>query len=245
MDIDIKSFIARGIEILGKNNLLQESGALLYSSYDTLKSNAIKEGKIYLLGTNPGGNPEKDNMPTIEDHLRDIPKKKNEYNEYKCGEWIKEEPGKHKIQIRVQSLMESLNLDITKICASNLIFKRTSNLNKMSLPEFRKLADACWEVHRLILDLIQPKVIIAFGNGKKSPYEYLMKFRNPSDNPYIMKKSGHVNYWCKVYRANIENQEITVIGFPHFTYYNIESIKNEDRNNVINWAKKWINAAIS
>jgi hypothetical protein len=122
-------------ELLGKleeTGLADKSGALLYSSIKTLSP-----GPLYLLGYNPGGDPEEETK-TVRDHLRWVKSNPN-WNEYICGEWTPGGnplgPGEAPMQKRVRALVEGVGLRTGDVCASNLIFIRSRDDGKLNRPE--------------------------------------------------------------------------------------------------------------
>jgi hypothetical protein len=221
--METEEFVRRAKQLLGPE-LLNQSGAVLYSSRDTLRS-----GDIYFLGTNPGGDPKEMTNETIQSHLDEL--RNRCQNAYVHEDWCRG-PGKSPMQVNVKKLIKALSLDIQSICASNLIFKRTTGLGSMSGAEFYELAQKCWAVHRLILQVVKPKAIIAFGIGDKSAYSYIYrKFTDYLCNQ-IECESHYRNWKCKAHRAWIERMEISVIGVPHLSYYNIKGKKD-----VIQWIR--------
>ena len=100
--MNIETFVTNSIAILKKEQLLKESGAVLYSARETLTPRNTTEGKVYFLGTNPGEDPKKMRQQTIEKHLLQLPEYKE--NEYLNGEWVEGRPGKSIMQIHVQKL---------------------------------------------------------------------------------------------------------------------------------------------
>jgi len=105
-----------------------------------------------------------------------------------------------------------------------LIFVRSRDARGAGYPEN---ADACWRVHEVILNYVQPKIIIAFGNAKNtpSPFAYLMNKQrgvNTRKLPEIEEiQSGHGNWKCKAFTTILLDLKITIIGIPHLSRYNI------------------------
>lgn len=139
-------------------SILDEHGLILYSSCETLK-----QGKYYFLGLNPGGADA--DTPTIRQSLCDLRSYKG--NAYFPGDekadWSSPRhptPGQHPYQQAFRTLFDELGEDPRKVCASNLIFKRSAGARGAGYPS---LAKRCWPVHEAILEIVQPRVIIAFG----------------------------------------------------------------------------------
>ncbi len=195
--------------------ILDYSGNVLYSSSETLKP-----GTVYLLGYNPGGAPEDHKEETIERSLDGLPKKKR-------NNYIDDEGWKSDLQDQVLWLLKKLGLNPAEVCASNLIFKRSKDDTGVNYPED---ADTCWPVHERILQVVKPKMIIAFGNGEdESTYKYL-KDNLENDNEEVTCDAGHKNWKCKSFKSA---SGVAVIGLPHLSIYSITH--NPD---VIDWIKQ-------
>jgi len=203
------------------NPILDLQGGILYSSYDTLS-----KGDFYLLGVNPGGS----GGITIREDISKLPmKQKNDYlDDYWENKAARYGKGKAPLQRRIRWLFEQLGYDVRKICASNLIFVESV---KVSDIPFFVLADTCWPIHQQIIEIVEPKIIITFGNSGTSPYAYLKrKMVNVKENKPI--KSGHGNWMCKSFIADFNYRQICVAGLPHMSRYSPIG-----RDHVIKWLK--------
>jgi hypothetical protein len=196
--------IARG----SLSEVLNESGSILYSSHQTLR-----KGDIYLLGFNPGGTEGDPLNNAITDLMRTTE------NAYLDQNWS----GNHRtygngqapLQKRVVWLLGALGFEPSEVCATNRIFLRSRSANTIPY----KLADLCWPVHQAILSVVQPKLILAFGNGNPSPYLYL-RSRFGSTFPEETFKSGHGNWQIKGCSISINGEQpIYLAGVPHLSYY--------------------------
>ncbi len=117
--IDIHGFVADVRREIGP--LLHESGRILYSSVDTLRP-----GDIYLLGVNPGGDPNQLDCENIEQSLNELPAQLT--NSYVDEVWRKgQSPGGHPLQQQVRWLLSYLGYEPRSVCASNLIFVRSKD----------------------------------------------------------------------------------------------------------------------
>ena len=214
------NFIANKLD-----DLKDVPGETLYSSLSTLK-----KGDIYLMGTNPGGS---DNYLLSEDLEKLKTKTTNGYLD-EVWKTDKGTPAKGQaiLQIRVQTLISELGYDLREVCASNLIFTKSKNIESLGY-KFKDIAEKCWNIHDKILNIVQPKMIIVFGNGESnSPYSYLKK-KFKSQN-YNSQTTGWGKYKAKSFECEINGCKTSVIGLPHLSRF---GIKNEE---VYSWIKNKI-----
>jgi hypothetical protein len=208
--------------------ILDHSGAVLYSSFQTLRP-----GRIYILGLNPGG----DNGHSIRKCLDSLPY--YDENSYMDEDWSTEkrhyDVGGHPLQQHLKWLIENLGYDLKNVCASNLIFTRSSGQWGADYPIH---ADLCWKVHELIIELVKPDVLIVFGNGSISPYDYLLRkhYGHTGSWPRIQTiESGHSNWKCKSFSMRLDDNRFTVVGLPHLSRYSVEN-----KPWVLDWVKQKI-----
>jgi len=212
--------------------ILGQSGAVLYSSFDTLKN-----GTFYVLGLNPGGSI----GPTISDSLDSILLSKE--NAYLDEDWSSEkrhyDVGRHPLQKNLKFLFDYLGFNLREVCSSNLIFVRSYNQDGCTLTD----AYLCWNVHRRIIDIVKPKVILVFGNSSNSPYSYILNLHKKYINKKIMETniaSGHGKWLCRSFITNLFSCETLILGLPHLSIYSLI-----DRNEVLIWIKNRINNHIN
>lgn len=210
-------FTDRVTRILNQGNLpVDTNGAILYTTFDT-----VRKGDYYIIGLNPGGNPNQpnDKYPlysdmTFEKSLKIC--KHPKYNEYDES-WIVGRP-QMPLQRNIKYLAEKfLHKESIEICCTNLIFKVTKDADGLS-PVFDELANLCWNVHKILLDIIQPRIIIAFGNQDKlSPFHFL---RQKANFPQIQERTAnHGKYRIKNFTGIIEGRTTHVLGLPHLSRY--------------------------
>jgi len=193
-------------------------GETLYSSLSTLK-----KGDIYLMGTNPGGS---DNYLLSKD-LEDLKTKTT--NGYIDEVWEtgrgKPKAGESILQKRVQNLISKIGYDLKNVCASNLIFTKSKNLETLGY-RFKDIADKCWNVHEEILKIVEPKLIIVFGNGESnSPYSYLKRNYGIQDNNIDLKPIENNNLNAKSFTFELNGRKTHVVGLPHLSRF---PIKNDE-----------------
>jgi hypothetical protein len=200
----IESIVAAGHEHL--SSVINRSGEILYSGAHT-----IRRGPIYLLGLNPGGDPNA-HRKTILYHLENLPSKVE--NHYLDQSWGGALAGTRPLQRRVQWLARSLGQDLRNVCASNLIFVRSVDARSCGYP---RLAQVCWPVHHAILAAVEPRLVIAFGNSGVSPYGFLRSvFRLSSAEESF--PSGHGDWRCLAFRS----AGMRIAGLPHLSRYAVD-----------------------
>ena len=214
-------------------------GAILYSSVDTL----LEEGRYYLMGTNPGGDPtdEDPESKTIDEELGSFDWTGNAYtDENWLGDFDDSEDTKEGtalLQRRIQSLASDiLKTDLRKICSTNLIFGRSRRIctDFLSSESFWTHADYCWPVHLYLISLVDPDILFVFGNGPESPHAFIRwRYGVPEANEDTAK-SGYGKWKIRRLRdVHICGRNRTVIGVPHLSYF--DPMKNVARKKLAEW----------
>lgn len=195
----IEAVVAAGMQL--PDSILDRSGEVLYSGSQTLR-----RGPIYLLGLNPGGNPN-DHKQTVRDRFKELPSRR--WNSYQVS-WAGRKPGTHRLQRGVHWVAKELGVKLEDVCASNLVFVRSRDEKGSGFPGS---AHACWPVHLAILSIVKPKLVIAFGN---SPYRFLRNEFGASAelDPCA---AGHANWQCRAFLTS----GMRVVGLPHMSVYAI------------------------
>ena len=209
--------------------ILDESGAILYSAWDTLCP-----GRYYILGLNPG----RTTGATIRECLSEM--KNYTENAYLDEDWSSKTKsynvGGHPLQLHLKSLFQSLGYDLRNICASNLIFSGSSPQSPgQSGAGYPGKANLCWDVHKMIINIVQPKILLVFGNGIISPYNYLQRKHNEQFSKWPQDKmvpSGPSKWVCRSFQTTLEGKKRVVIGIPHLSRYRIDG-----KYKVIQWIK--------
>jgi len=201
------------------SDLLQERGGILYSSHETLKPSSV-----YLLGFNPGGSGVKPLKEGINSMLS------NSENAYLDGKWGNKSgswgAGEAPLQKRVKWLLSELGLNPADVCASNLIFVQSRKASDICF----SLAKQCWPVHEAILEIVRPKLIIAYGNSTDSPYGYLHAMFG-DEQEHI--PSGHGTWVAKGFQCHINGKPVYIAGLPHLSRYSPVG-----KNHIVEWLAK-------
>jgi hypothetical protein len=194
-------------------SLLQMSGEVLYSGAATLT-----KGEVYLLGHNPGGDPNNPRFPTVGGSLDALPART--VNGYTGTVWNGQTvPGAHPLQLRVVWLLSTLGLNPQDVAASNLIFMRSRDA---ASSQYDRFAELCWPVHDWILNVVRPRLVIVYGNSDRSPYGFLARKFAGMDSATDPQTcwSGHGDWAC---RSFLVRGRFRVVGLPHLSRYKVSA----------------------
>jgi len=201
--------------------VLDRSGTVLYSNYYTLK-----QGKLYILGFNPGGDPE-DRELKFQTIIKDIESERKldrEYNEYFI-KWGNYKPGEDPLQRSIRFLVEEVfGLNLREVCASNLIFLRSRKQD--GIQNWEELADKCWKVHEfLIREVVKPEIIISFG---LQTFSYLLRRLGYNIGFFFPAFWGN---WTIKVAMNVYyfGRNLLIFGFPHISRYKIFSLGDREK----------------
>lgn len=139
--------------------LMSLSGRTFYTG----RAAFAQPSDVYLVGLNPGGDPEAQVDETI---ARDIStllaERPDAWSAYVDESWRGFATGAKKLQRRVQHLCKAIGKDPRTVPASNVIFVRTGREAHMKDTK-RDFLRACWPVHRAVIDGLKVKVIVCMG----------------------------------------------------------------------------------
>lgn len=132
------------------DNILKKSGSVFYSGYATI----LEPNGVYLLGINPGGDP--DTSPSIEESFCSFLNENPFFNAYRDqNDW-----GNTNFQKNINDLFIRLHLGLRETCASNLVFERTPNSDKINSKKIKSYIN----IHDYIInDMLNPSIIITIG----------------------------------------------------------------------------------
>lgn len=182
----------------------KRSGAVLYG-----KPCALRRGNFYFLGLNPGGEP--DATLTIERNIElwDDLSRPSMLDE----QWGSSPSGRAVFQQRLRWLIASLGEKPHQVAVSNLYFVRSRSA---ATGNFGGLGEVCWKVHEYVIQIVQPKALIVYGNGGGSPYAWLKRRFGAAHED--SRPSGHGDWRC---RRFLIPDRFWVIGLPHLSRYNV------------------------
>ena len=213
---------------LEATGLADRPGRLLYSGIGTLAP-----GKVYMLGYNPGGDPEAE-KDSPKAHLAKLASLRPDWNEYMDGVWYPGgracPAGEAPLQRRVQALLRGIGLTTRSVLASNLIFVRSRD--QVRLDDALRLVERCWAVHRSLLELTRPQTILCIGGN--TVFDAIVA-RSTALSSIEQFAAGHGDWKCRATRVAIGGRTFNLVSLPHLSRYAV------DRHpNVIAWVKRKI-----
>jgi hypothetical protein len=138
--------------------LLSQSGKVFYSGRAAFSG----PSDLYILGLNPGGDPEAQAAETIGADLVRFREGSAWWSDYADESWRGAPPGTWGMAPRILHMLASLELDPRAVPASNVIFVRSSTEATLKTNK-EVLLQACWPVHRAVIDVLGIHVVICFG----------------------------------------------------------------------------------
>jgi len=138
----------------------QTSGSVFYGGRSAFAGSA----PVYILGKNPGGDPDARPDETVARHtdfvLCAAP---DDWSAYCDEAWTGRPVGGAQLQRGVQHLLAALALDPRRVPASNLFFARSRESADFGPTEQGALIDLCWPFHQAVLQHLRPRAIICLG----------------------------------------------------------------------------------
>jgi hypothetical protein len=140
-------------------DVIDASGAVFYSSPPAFDGHR----PIYILGLNPGGNPEIQAENTVRRNFENWERQTEPYSSYVDEVWEGTVAGAHGMQPRIQHLADVLGIDLRLTPASNVVFVRSATEAKLEANK-SELLDACWPVHEAVIESLGCRVVICLGS---------------------------------------------------------------------------------
>lgn len=195
---------------------LSFTGATLYS-----QPFSLARGNVFIMGTNPGGTDEgKSSIAAVLARLEQGEDAGNDYLDDQT--W--DTPQSLRLQKTVRALLHLLAPGRERsVCAANLVLVRSRTVEDLNARTegFWTLADACWPGHEVILDVVRPKLIVAYGNGPESAYEYLLHRFRQTAAPERDECAGWGSTKLKAFNYAAHWGDVRVVGLPHPSRYGL------------------------
>lgn len=187
------------------SELLAGSGKVFYSGKGAFSA----KSQLYILGVNPGGDPDLMQNETIRSHTEWVSSRAPEgWSAYRDESWKGKIPGTHGMQPRMLHLLNALSLQPGSVPASNLIFLRSRREGDI-VENFKGLADLCWQFHEMIIETLKPKVILCLG---KTAGDYVRE-KTKSDQQYAAFVERNNRRWQS--RAYVSANGLKVVVATH------------------------------
>lgn len=157
------------------------------------------------------------------EHVEQSP---SDWNEYLDAVWAPrgypQPPGQAPLQRKVRWFFEQLGLQPREVCASNLIFGRSTREEHIS---DEHTADKCWPTHEWIMRQVKPSVILCMGN---TAFNYITEKKGAGRIQTF--PAGHANWECRETKLR---DGIQLISVPHLSLYHIDH-----HPEAINWVRE-------
>jgi hypothetical protein len=138
--------------------LLDRSGKVFYSGRGAFSG----PSELYILGLNPGGDPEAQARETISADLLRFWQGPAWWSDYADESWHGAPPGTWGMAPRVLHMLASLDLDPRIVPASNVVFVRSSTEATLQTNK-EAMLQACWPIHQAVIDASGVRVVLCFG----------------------------------------------------------------------------------
>jgi hypothetical protein len=139
-------------------SLLRQSGKVFYTGRGAFSA----PNDVYILGLNPGGNPETQAADTIGADLLKFRDGPPWWSAYADESWHDAAPGTWGMAPRILRLLQAIGLEPRSVPTSNVIFVRSSTEATLQSNK-NALLEACWPVHHAVIKALNIRVILCFG----------------------------------------------------------------------------------
>ena len=192
--------------------LEKKKGGVFYSSWSSL----LKPNGYYIMGLNPGGEPDQSKTPSIIESIFDdrLNAPWSAFTD-ECWEWGGRclEPGGHRNQVRVKQIADHFEIDLSSTVSTNAVFVQTPRAVDIDV----EWIGQCWSVHEELMSWLRPRVVIALGNGASlSPFSTIAARAEIVEGPRLLGRSFRQGKTMKCHLSqHCGDLVTTVIGFPH------------------------------
>lgn len=187
------------------SNLKARSGKIFYTGREAF----AEPSNIYLLGLNPGGDPDEQSDETIATSIRDFDERDTPWSAYAYERWAGKDPGKHGMAPRVLHLFDRLGLDPLRTPASNVVFLRTRSQADLA-KHMQEWMPACWPVHQTVIDALGVRTIVCFG-GKAGEW---VRHKLGALEPVGSACETNQRRWKYAAHRNVNLQTVVTLTHP-------------------------------
>lgn len=168
--------------------VLQRSGSIFYSGKEAF----VGSKPLYILGLNPGGIPAEVPTATIAHSIDEFKRRAEPWTEY-LESWEDADPGTWGLQPRILHMLDRLGLDPRAVPSSNVVFVQSRGEKELGL-ETAELLKSCWPLHQAVIDNLNIRTILCFGNtagawvrGQLRAHELIDSFTETNDRAWTSR----------------------------------------------------------
>lgn len=184
---------------------------------------AFRPGRFCIYGLNPGI-PKPGRVTegqSLQENISDFPSKNGNDNYGSIDKSDKPSPLQRRFRTIVDDYLYGERPET--VVTTNIIFRRSRSLSDLGMP-FEQAAARCWPIHERILNIVRPRLILAFGSGFHSAYWWLSgqmpeKFCTGWRAEERRLASGHGGWKVCCVRGTLMGRPTTLVGMPHLGRY--------------------------
>lgn len=188
------------------SDLHARSGSVFYSG----RAAFAEQRDLYVLGLNPGGDPDQQSADTIACQMRFVRDRSPDLWSAYCDEgWTARAPGTSTFQRRLRHLFSGIGADLRRTPSSNLIFVRSRRQATLE-GGFNALADGCWRFHREVIARLNVRLVICLGISTGDEVRRRMRADHELD---AFSEQNH-RRWTSTVHANAEGLIVASLTHP-------------------------------
>ena len=193
--------------------IAQESGKVFYSGREAFSG----ERPLYILGYNPGGDPEEPEhaTETVMGHTQKVlSKAESKWSAFRDESWKNQPPGQYLLQRRVRHLLERLSFEPGAVPASNLIFVRSKTAADLA-PKSNHLQDLCWGFHQAVIGQLRVQVILCWGGQAAAGIKKKTGAQELAD--HFIATAGHPSHRKNLCYSNAAGRKVIQLAHPSWS----------------------------
>ena len=192
-------------ELIPKS-LLHKSGEVFYSGKRAFGS----QSELYVLGANPGGDPEGMQDATVSRHIEQVLHDKSaNWSAYRDESWHGRAPGKSPMQRGVLHLFKKLGIDPGETPCSEVVFLRSRSLPELK-GNYEQLAAQCWPFHQTVINRLGARVVVCLGKTAGASVRRYLKAYTQTDE-FVEKNKRK---WESLSHKNDEGIFVVTLTHP-------------------------------
>ena len=186
------------------SSITRRSGSVFYTGRSAFE----RRSPLYVLGLNPGGDPDLQRDETIAADIAQFRSQPANWSAYRDESWRGKAPGSHGMQPRVLHMMRRLGLQPHEVPASNVVFVRSATEAELNF-EKAALLKACWPVHEAVIDALQCRTVLCFGGTAGRWVRSILR----ADTPFGRFRETNARGWLN--EAHLNSEGLAVLTLTH------------------------------